>query len=244
MKRQPLLCRRPLVLRSQAQLFDLLDHSEPKNLAQVRTVTLQLTDVDLTALMGRHARITAWTLYQRELERLDEALRSLAGLRDLTIIPPVDNHSQLLRALYISIVALVPKLLSQLQRLVIEDSDDLLEKVPTLSSLHDVRFTMTTTIAADRGPPATKKLSPKLEEQLKAETDATMNAVAMSHGKVLNKIRRASTREPRTKQKHKVEPVMPRRERVVADAVLKARVRKSARQQRRTVARSRQEGSG
>ncbi|KAK5129447.1 hypothetical protein LTR08_003240 [Meristemomyces frigidus] len=143
MEAQPTLYQRPFTFASQATLFAFLARSRSVNLKRVRTLTLRLTDIDLSALLldgTRQTRTSVWRLYQEQLERLDQALASLPSVAELTVTPPRASRSQLLRGLYLSFLALIPRRYPHLKRLVVDDEEELLESVPGLRGLEDVCF--------------------------------------------------------------------------------------------------------
>lgn len=134
------LYQRPLSFPSQASLTSWVDRSHEADLKRVRTLSLRLTDIDMSSLFDEESKRsnpppTAWSLYQRELESLDRAFRSLSGLRHLSITPPERIHSQLLRAMYLSFLAMLYTRLSSLSQLTIHDDESLLNKVPSLKLL-------------------------------------------------------------------------------------------------------------
>jgi len=145
MEARPTLYQRPLSFTSQTDLFAWIGRSRSTNLKRVRDLTLRLTDVDLSPVLSpdhRQTRMSVWALYQSELERMDHALASLPNLAALTITPPGPSHSQLLRGMYFSILALIPQRHPKLHSLVIEDTIELLEKVPTLHQLASIQCTV------------------------------------------------------------------------------------------------------
>lgn len=159
MEAQPLLYQRPIKLSSQAKLFDWIRRSRSSNLRQVKNLTLRLTDIDLSLLLDPDALqqdppTSAWTLYNDEIVHLDRALRSLPGLTELTIIPPRIIHSQLLRSLYLSFLALIPKHYPRLRLLVIHDESTILDAVAALQGLPKVTFkdSAPSTQASSRSP--------------------------------------------------------------------------------------------
>lgn len=168
MEAQPLLYHRPINLSSQAKLFDWIDRSRAQNLKQVRHLALHLTDIDLSPLLASRAdrrqdephnedqqdrmsqqntpppsqppTPSAWTLYESELARLDTSLRSLPGLTELTLVPPRAMHSQLLRGMYLSLLALIPRLLPGLKVLIVHDDAAILDVVEPLRGVRRVVF--------------------------------------------------------------------------------------------------------
>lgn len=145
MEAQPLLYQRPIKLSSQAKLFDWIRRSRSSNLRQVKNLTLRLTDIDLSPLLDpgilqTHPQISAWTLYNDEIAHLDRAFRAIPALVELTIIPPRIIHSQLLRGLYLSLLALIPDHYPRLRLLVIHDESAVLEAVAALQGLPKVTF--------------------------------------------------------------------------------------------------------
>ena len=143
---QEVLYQRPASFTSQAKLFDWIERSSRPNLQRVRTLTLRLTDVDLTPLLvsidpsPRQTRSSAWALYHDELQQLDDALSSLTKLSVLTVIPPRLGRSEFLKNLYHSFLAAIPKRCRTLKRLELHDSEDVLEAVPSLANVPVVTF--------------------------------------------------------------------------------------------------------
>ncbi|KAF2167083.1 hypothetical protein M409DRAFT_22517 [Zasmidium cellare ATCC 36951] len=140
MEASPTLYQRPVSFSSQATLTSWVERSQEADLKRVRTLSLRLTDIDMSSLFDNDLertspRPTAWRLYQRELEKLDRALRSLSGLRNLSIAPPEKIHSQLLKAMYLSFLAMIPTRLPVLSQLTIHDDESLMNKAPSLKLL-------------------------------------------------------------------------------------------------------------
>jgi hypothetical protein len=145
MEAQPLLYQRPVRLSSQTKLFDWVSRSRNSNLKQVRHLALQLTDVDMTPTLvfdkiQAQRTPSAWSLYEDELSRFDAALRSLPSLTEITIVPPRAMHSQLLRGMYLSLLALIPRSHPGLKLLIIHDEAATLDMVTTLRGLPKVIF--------------------------------------------------------------------------------------------------------
>ncbi|KAK3115461.1 hypothetical protein LTR53_005163 [Teratosphaeriaceae sp. CCFEE 6253] len=195
----PTLYQRRLTFDSQADLFAWLNRSRSTNLQRVRSLTLKLTDVDLAPVLDpepRYSSISVWTLYQRELERLDEALSALPNITSLTVAPPTARHSQLLRGLYLSFLALIPQRLPKLVRLEIEDSPAVLETVPALKQLRTVVCTILMrqpsedTAAARESPHGPEPRAGGLDEG----SDMTKLALAQIHERYPGKISRAAKR--------------------------------------------------
>lgn len=145
MEAQSLLYQRPVRLSSQSKLFDWVNRSRASNLKQVRHLALQLTDIDLspTLVFDRtEAQNTpsAFSLYEDELSRFDAAFRSLPSLTEITIVPPRAMYSQLLRGMYLSLLALIPRLHPGLKLLVVHDDPTVLDVVTSLRGLSKVVF--------------------------------------------------------------------------------------------------------
>ena len=145
MEAQPALYKRPTSFKSQINLFAWIDRSRRSNLNRVRTLTLRLTDVDLTPLFdrsspSRRSKTNIFTLYETELRRLDDAFAALSNLTNLTIVPPRICQSQLLKGLYYSFLALLPRRCPKLSRLEVHDAKDILEAVPALKNVANVVF--------------------------------------------------------------------------------------------------------
>lgn len=143
MEAKPILYQRRLVFDSQDAFLGWVASSTSSNLRRVRVLTIGLTDIDLSPLSHQHQNhagkdLNAWSLYQRELNRLDEALRALPNVAELTIRPPAASHSRLLRSLYLSFLSLIPCHYSRLKRLVVEDDEQTIARVPSLNQLRTV----------------------------------------------------------------------------------------------------------
>lgn len=137
MAASPTLYQRPASFSSQASLTSWVERSQEADLKRVRTLSLELTDIDMSSLIDNDLertspRPTAWSLHQRELEKLDRALRSLSGLRNLSITPPEKIHSQLMKAMYLSFLAMISTRLPSLAELTIHDDESSMNKVPSL----------------------------------------------------------------------------------------------------------------
>ena len=148
MEAQPVHYQRPKSFNSQAKLFSWICRSSTSNLERVRTLTIHLTDVDLSPLLHqdnpiRRKPVTAWSLYQAELERLNEVFRAVSNLTSLTVIPPRESRSMLLRNFYRSFLAMIPTRCSKLKKLEVHDYDgeELLISVSTLKQISQVSFT-------------------------------------------------------------------------------------------------------
>lgn len=145
MEAQPVFYQRPKSFTSQAKLFLWNDRSSTSNLERVRHITVQLTDIDLSPLLHqdkstRSKHITAWSLYQAELDKLEVTLRALPNLASMTIIPPKETQSMLLKEFYRALLAMIPSRCPKLRNLEVHDSDELLRQVPTLSEVPRVTF--------------------------------------------------------------------------------------------------------
>lgn len=146
MEAQAVLYQRPTSFSSQAKLFAWIERSRRTNLERVRTLSLRLTDIDLSpffeaGITQRRKRMSAWSMYQTELERLEQALISLPNLSRLTIIPPRLGRSQLLKGLYRSFLGMIPHKCQKIRQLELHDSDEILKSVPALRDVRAVTFT-------------------------------------------------------------------------------------------------------
>lgn len=142
MEATPALYQRPVNFSSQAQLASWVGKSAEADLKRVTTLTLKLTDIEMSSLFdagysSRASRATAWSLYKEELESLDRAFQWLPGLRHLAIIPPEKAHSQLLKAMYLSFLDMIPARIPSLSQLTIHDDECVLNKAPGLKQLSD-----------------------------------------------------------------------------------------------------------
>lgn len=152
MEAREVLYQRAPNFDSQAKLFTWIAKSTARNLNRVRTITLRLTDVDLNSLLEdsgpkRRTRSTLWSLYVRDRERLEQSLSALSNLSKLTIVPPQIGHSQLLKNLYHSFLAEIPRRCPRLKQMEIYDDERLLETVPELKKVRRVIFTDSSTNA-------------------------------------------------------------------------------------------------
>ncbi|KAK4570223.1 hypothetical protein LTR86_002303 [Recurvomyces mirabilis] len=237
MEARPILYQRPLTLISQAQFFELVQRSDP----------VDLLHISLSSLLDGSARITAWALYQKELERLDRAFRTISGLRRLVLRPPAVSHSQLLRGMYLSFLSLIPQQHPSLQNLVIEDNKDLLNKVPSLRDLPNVHFTITTDSTPDRKQTCPRSPTVKVEleenkEDLLAEPTLPEDS-GLVDKKAKTKKPALSPKQARCKRNRStIEPAKMGERMTAADTVIKARVRKPATQVRPGIAGRRRRG--
>ena len=146
MEAQPVIYQRPKSFTSQGRLFSWMDRSSHSNLERVRTLTLHLTDVDLSPLLNQNdlearQNTTAWSLYQADLDKLENALRSLPNLASLSIVPPKESSSMLLKGFYHSFLAMIASRCPKLRRLELHDSADILDRAPSLNEISQVTFT-------------------------------------------------------------------------------------------------------
>lgn len=130
----------------QSKFFTWISKSSVRNLNRVRTITVRLTDVDLESLLDessskRRTRTTIWSLYRNDSHKLEQSLSALPNLSRLTIIPPELGHSLLLKDMYHSFLAEIPRRCLRLKELEISDSDSILEIVPALKEIRQVLFT-------------------------------------------------------------------------------------------------------
>lgn len=83
----------------------------------------------------------------------------LPSVSELTVTPPQAGHSQLLRGMYFSFLALVPRLYPGLKRLTVDDTEGIVESVPSLTQLSSICFSVAV-IKAEQDPPDKKHDSP------------------------------------------------------------------------------------
>lgn len=147
MESTAVLHQRPITFSSQAKLFTWIAETRGAEIRRVKSITLHLTDIDLSSLFDprqitdkRGGRsISCWYLYSQELLRLDQALQTLAGLVDLTVVPPEPSTS-LVRGMYLSFLEVIPQRCPKLRLLTLYDQETLLQKVPALTNLSKVAF--------------------------------------------------------------------------------------------------------
>ncbi|WPH02003.1 Hypothetical protein R9X50_00485700 [Acrodontium crateriforme] len=141
MEAQSTLYQRHISFSSQETFLQWIERSHSSNLRDVKRLTLQITDIDLSPLFDRDRGCrNAWSLYQRELQQLDQALASLPNVSDLTITPPTSSCSQLVRGMYLSFLTLISQRYPKLENLILNDHEDILQKVPALGRLPKVTF--------------------------------------------------------------------------------------------------------
>lgn len=177
MEASPALYQRPVSFSSQAKLISWVEKSEEGDLKRVRTLSLRLTDIDMSSLFDagpsrKSSSTTAWGLHQQELQKLDQALRSLPGLQHLTIIPPERNNSQLLRSMYLSLLEMIPVRLPSLTQLTIHDDESLVQKLSSLKQLSGRAWVVFDSSKAPRT--ADTSSSKDHSNWNKISTDATM----------------------------------------------------------------------
>lgn len=139
--------QRPISFSSQAKLFSWIAETQSAELKRVNTMTLHLTDIDLSSLFDprpvagrRDGRSSScWYLYSQELLKLDQALQSLPGLVHLTVIAP-ERSTSLVRGMYLSFLEVIPQRVPELVVLTVYDQESLLQKVPSLRQLSNVVF--------------------------------------------------------------------------------------------------------
>ena len=154
MEAQEILYKRHASFDAQAKLFAWIRRSRTANLSRVRSITIRLTDVDLSALLEpptarRQTRTSIWTLYKDDLEKLEQSLSSLPNLARLTVTPPRIGRSSLLRGLYHEFLSSVPKRCPRLRHLDLHDTEEVLECVPEIKTAGFVtRFVKTSTTAS------------------------------------------------------------------------------------------------
>lgn len=168
MEARPTLYKRPASFPSQAKLFDWIDDSRKQDLKRIRTLTLRLTDIDLSSLIDQSSPSTAretslWARYQAELGRLDDALRALPNLSSLTIVPPKAGRSQLLKGLYHSFLSRIPRRCAKLKRLEVQDDEQILPSVPVLRQIREVVFAGSSVRSTDGGKGGSLVKSAKLD---------------------------------------------------------------------------------
>jgi hypothetical protein len=142
---EPKRYQRPQSFSSQRKLFAWIDHSRHSNLERVRTLTLHLTDIDVSSVLvpnifDPHEGVRPSDLYRHELAQLEDALRCLPNLASLTIIPPKKNHA-MLSNFYRSFLVCIPTRCPKLMRLELHDTNDILAYAPTLNNIEEVVFT-------------------------------------------------------------------------------------------------------
>ena len=142
---EPIRYQRPQSFSSQRKLFVWVDNSRRSNLERVRTLTLHLTDVDVSPVLvpniaDPHEEVRPSDLYRYELAKLEDALRCLPNLASLTIIPPTKKHA-MLSNFYRSFLNRIPTRCPKLKRLELHDTKDVLAYAPTLNDIREVVFT-------------------------------------------------------------------------------------------------------
>jgi hypothetical protein len=137
------LARYPAFFSSQARLFAWIERSRSTTLARVRSLTLQLTDIDLSPLLQSpssqvDARLPAFGLYSEELKRLCDALAALPNLSNLTVVPPKGIRTTLLKGMYVSFLTTLPEKCKNLKQVQLYDDKD---NLGSTFSLKDIEVT-------------------------------------------------------------------------------------------------------
>lgn len=145
------LYERPLTFRSQAMLFDWLGASNPSDLRRVHTMTLGLTDIDMSSTFSPGAdRVSIWDLYTEELRKLGSAFEKLGNLETLTILPPRDTHSYLFLDLHRRFVDSLRTRLQMLETLNLPQGQPITAGPKRASSRHHSEKQPTATTALGR----------------------------------------------------------------------------------------------
>ncbi len=140
------LYQRSATFTSQAHFFAWIECSPPDNLALIKTLSLSLTDIDLSPLMDPRAlsdpkrRTTIWTLCESELRKLQHSFRALPILSHMTIVPPTNGQPAFWEAVYRPFLASLVQLCPQLTHLELHDSEELSKMVQALTLLAKVTF--------------------------------------------------------------------------------------------------------
>lgn len=92
------LYNQPASFDSQYTLFAWISRSEPDHLSRIRSLSLTIVDLDLSALIGSHnERVPLWDMYAEELRKLGDAFSKLPNLLDLTILDLGTSYSFLFK---------------------------------------------------------------------------------------------------------------------------------------------------
>jgi hypothetical protein len=120
------LYQRPLIFRSQGELYTWLANTPLDLLDHVSEVILTIYDVDLMPIFTQEPpvdrphtppRLLTWNLYQAELRMLESSLRKLSKVKTITICAPADQHSFLYREFLTSVLQLLSALYPDLRDL-------------------------------------------------------------------------------------------------------------------------------
>ncbi|OQO07981.1 hypothetical protein B0A48_06774 [Cryoendolithus antarcticus] len=174
---KPLLFARALTFPSQHKLSSWTAQHSQTDLNRVRDLTLRLSDIDLTPLLEGNPRGGVWSLYAAHLAELQSSLRHLPNLKKLTVVPPRNTHSTLLRGFYLTLLSMIPKLWPRLKLLVIHDDEATLKAVPSLSQVAKVDLIPTLKSGADARNGRSLRQSSKERKVGRARVDS---AVAQS----------------------------------------------------------------
>nr|OQO16612.1 hypothetical protein B0A51_18431 [Rachicladosporium sp. CCFEE 5018] len=139
----PLLFARSLTFASQQKLLAWTPQHSPANLNSVRDLTLRLADIDLSPVLAGTIKGGVWSSYASHLAELSATLRHLPSLEKLTVVPPRNLHSTLLRGFYITLLSMLTKLWPRLKLLILHDDEDILRVVPSLGEVAQVEFVPT-----------------------------------------------------------------------------------------------------
>nr|OQO15593.1 hypothetical protein B0A51_17719 [Rachicladosporium sp. CCFEE 5018] len=174
---KPLLFARALTFPSQHKLLSWIAQHSQTDLNRVRDLTLRLSDIDLTPLLEGNPRGGVWSFYAAHLAELQLSLRHLPNLKKLTVVPPRNMHSTLLRGFYLTLLSMIPKLWPRLKLLVIHDDEATLKAVPSLSQVAKVDLIPTLKSGADARNGRSLRQSSKERKVGRARVDS---AVAQS----------------------------------------------------------------
>nr|OQO23936.1 hypothetical protein B0A51_11065 [Rachicladosporium sp. CCFEE 5018] len=177
MEAKPLLFARALTFPSQHKLVSWTAQHSQTDLNRVRDLTLRLSDIDLTSLLEGNPRGGVWSLYAVHLAELQSSLRHLPNLKKLTVVPPRNMHSTLLRGFYLTLLSMIPKLWPRLKLLVVHDDEGTLKAVPSLSQVAKVDLIPTLKSGADARNGRSLRQSSKERKVGRARVDS---AVAQS----------------------------------------------------------------
>lgn len=122
----PYLYKRTLNFLSQLSLFNWIEKADKRYLHYVKAISLQLEDVDMSQMIYRvlpTPNLTAWSLYDREANKILLTLKKLPNLCDITISQPFfhTTQSQIYKRFVYHLIEAIGVRVPMLRRLALAD---------------------------------------------------------------------------------------------------------------------------
>jgi hypothetical protein len=142
MEADGIVCRRPQIFQSQAELSSWIKNRDPNHLDQVENVTLYLQNIDpdLLATEQSRSRDSLLEVYQVEAENILADFARLPNIRHFALYKPDNVRSYLYQAFYVSVLTKVTRRRSLLT-LAFHSDDSSLNFIKTLPDLRSLSFT-------------------------------------------------------------------------------------------------------